>query len=198
MRCAIKFLTVLFLVGMCPLVARAQEEADGEDKVVRVDDIIAAIKDNHAAADELYVGKRLQIRGTAGAIERFRSGGEEAEVQYLLHLQGERSPHNYGGGTQPFINCVFDIKQRRGLAEIKRGDMVVIEAKFYEDTEQGAKQQFSFRECKVIRIFPSNSPLATDATPPVGPGAPTAPSVGPTPFGPAPAFPPMAVPDRPR
>jgi hypothetical protein len=191
---------VVFLwIGVGVLPALAAEEAGEDEGIVKLDDIVAAAQVNHAAVDERYVGKKLQIRGRVQRVQRFRDekGGP---VKYLVRLEGVDLNSSYGPDDGKFVPFVFNESERGGLADLTRGSLIVVQA-ICQDTgtddetaRSVAALQLRFEECKLMRIEKPAEPPAGFLTPPsVGPG-PTPPSVGLPMVGPFPAVPPMALP----
>jgi hypothetical protein len=186
-------LAFLILASVRTLPAQDTDAADDDEKIVKVQELIDAVTSNHAAADERFAGRRLRVQGRAVFISRFRKEGEAAPLQYLLRLESEHGAQNFGGAASSSVNIVCDLKQRAGLAEIKRGDLVIVEA-VCPDELQADTTKFNLQEGKLIRIFPNTS-IGPPGTRPgeITPDLPTAPTA-PTPLTPAPGFPPMAVP----
>src|SRR5688572_32197337 len=112
-----QWVVILYFMCLFASQARAGDEAAQEDEgTVKVADVLDAMQHNHAAADERYVGKRLQIRGRAQSVERMQRA-KDGPVEYRLKLESEQP---VTGGVRPSVSFVFAAKERAGLADITR------------------------------------------------------------------------------
>jgi hypothetical protein len=194
MRRAIQWSALLLLINLCSLPNLvAQEEAE-DDGVIRLDVIVAAMQQNHAAADERFVGKQLQVQGRALRVVRYRLNKDEP-TQYILTLGASMANVN-GPGPIPDISFIFPNKERPGLADITPGALVVVRGTCRDNESSANGLQLRFDDCRLIRIL--KAPEGSDVTDPSAPDRPGSHPTVPRPTRPVrggfPALPPMGAP----
>jgi hypothetical protein len=193
MRRAVVWSALLLLTNLCTAANLvAQEEAE-DDGVIRLDVIVGAMQQNHAAADERFVGKQLQVQGRAIRVVRYRLNKDEP-TQYILTLGA--STANLNGGPISDISFIFPNKERPGLADITPGALVVVRGTCRDNESSANGLQLRFDDCRLIRIL--KAPEGSDVTDPTAPDRPGSHPTAPRPARPArggfPVLPPMGAP----
>lgn len=129
---------------------KAKADAKEADEVVNVDVVMEAMLHNQATVDELYLGKRMQVRGVCAKIERYKHS-EDGPVEYLMRMQGN-SPY-YNVSNQPIeLLLLFPAEQREALAKVAPGTVVIVSGVGKEQSLKWGDDVLSFHECRLIRV----------------------------------------------
>jgi hypothetical protein len=112
---------------------------------------------NEALADEQFTGKRITVAGRMIRIQRGPAPVKDGQPTYTLDMStGERTDPLTGKvvyQNDPLLQFRFTAEQRADLAQLKRGQLVTIEAKpeGHATRENEGREMVYFFECKVIK-----------------------------------------------
>ena len=123
---------------------------------VPIDKVVEAFQTNEIRADDLYVGKEVEVAGRVARVITSRyagSGGDRQKQEYVVELQVR--PLDVSRVT---VQCVFAGAAREQLAALKAGQEVVIRGTggrlvvYTGDYKRGEKDytEIPFRNCTLV------------------------------------------------
>jgi RNA polymerase sigma factor (sigma-70 family) len=123
----------------------APAPAKGRVTEASAQEVASALADNHALADEKFIGKWLRVRGQ---MLRVRRGSADAppDTYWLLMDSGlvrvKYPPAFHFAGKEA----------RKRLATLERNEFVIVEGRCEGVTSLAGEEVILFRECKIVEV----------------------------------------------